>query len=222
MEKTPIEKLPYHIVVLHNSNSASHTAESGSTMVTASSEERPRPKSLTDLFLSFTWLAMQGFGGALAVAQRELVEKKRWLTTEEFAEEWAVAQILPGPNVVNLSVIIGGRHFGWRGALAALAGMLSLPLIGLILIAIAYAQFASHPGVAGALRGMSAIASGLIAGTGLKFVNTFKVHPLGALPCAILAVVAFAGVGLLRVPLPYIVLGVGALACGLTYRKIKQ
>lgn len=183
--------------------------------------ERPRPKSLTDLYLSFTWLAMQGFGGALAVAQRELVEKKRWLTIEEFAEEWAVAQILPGPNVVNLAVMIGGRNFGWRGALAALAGMLSIPLVVLLLIALAYAQFATNPGVTGALRGMSAVAAGLIAGTGLKFINAFKAHPLGILTCSALAIIAFVTVGLLRVPLPYVVLGLGGTACALTYRKIK-
>ena len=181
-----------------------------------------RPQSLADLYLSFTWLALQGFGGALAVAQHELVEKKRWLTNEEFAEEWAVAQILPGPNVCNLAVIMGSRYFGWPGALAALAGMLSIPLVLLLLLALVYTHFAAHPGVAGALRGMSAIAAGLIAGTGLKFVNTFKAHPLGLLPCAALAIVAFVGVGLLRVPLVYAVLGLGAIACGLTYRRIKK
>jgi chromate transporter len=182
---------------------------------------RSRPQSLTDLYLSFTWLALQGFGGALAVAQRQLVEKKQWLTIDEFAEEWAVAQILPGPNVVNLAVMTGGRAFGWPGALAALAGMLSLPLVLLLLLAIVYAQFATHPGVTGALRGMSAIAAGLIAGTGLKFVNTFKAHPLGALPCAALAIIVFVGVGLLHVPLGYAVIGLGSIACILTYRKLK-
>ncbi|MEO7939568.1 MAG: chromate transporter, partial [Burkholderiaceae bacterium] len=76
-----------------------------------------RPQSLSDLFWSLSWLALQGFGGVLAVVQRELVENKRWLTAEEFIDDWAVAQILPGPNVVNLSLMIGGRHFGLRGAL---------------------------------------------------------------------------------------------------------
>ena len=78
-----------------------------------------QPRSKTDLFVSFTLLALQGFGGVLAVVQRELVEKKRWMTREQFVEDWAVAQIMPGPNVVNLSLMIGGRYFGWRGALAA-------------------------------------------------------------------------------------------------------
>lgn len=82
------------------------------------------PRTRADLFWSFTWLALQGFGGVLAVVQRELVEKKRWLSREQFIEDWAVAQIMPGPNVVNLSMMIGDRHFGLSGALAALAGML--------------------------------------------------------------------------------------------------
>jgi chromate transporter len=81
--------------------------------------ERPRPTSLGDLFISFTALALQGFGGVLAIVQRELVERKRWLTREEFVEEWAVAQIMPGSYVVNLSLMMGGRWFGLPGALAA-------------------------------------------------------------------------------------------------------
>ena len=88
-----------------------------------------QPRSKTDLFVSFTLLALQGFGGVLAVVQRELVEKKRWMTREQFVEDWAVAQIMPGPNVVNLSLMIGGRYFGLAGALAGLAGMLTAPLL---------------------------------------------------------------------------------------------
>ena len=68
-----------------------------------------QPRSKTDLFVSFTLLALQGFGGVLAVVQRELVEKKRWMTREQFVEDWAVAQIMPGPNVINLALMIGGR-----------------------------------------------------------------------------------------------------------------
>ena len=84
-------------------------------------------------------LALQGFGGVLAVVQRELVDKKQWLTDQEFVENWAVAQILPGPNVVNLSLMIGDRYFGLRGALVALAGMLLFPLLIVLLIAIVFA-----------------------------------------------------------------------------------
>ncbi|WP_341921842.1 chromate transporter [Polaromonas sp. YR568] len=181
---------------------------------------RPQPQSLTDLFVSFTLLALQGFGGVLAVVQRELVEKKRWMTREEFVEEWAVAQIMPGPNVVNLSLMIGHRYFGLRGAMAALAGMLTVPLLVVLLLALVYAQFAGNPGVAGALRGMGAVAAGLIAATGLKLMGALKTHPLGLPICIVLAVACFAAIALLRLPLAYVLLGLGGLACTLTYRKL--
>lgn len=181
---------------------------------------RPQPQSLSDLFVSFTLLALQGFGGVLAVVQRELVEKKRWLTREEFVEEWAVAQIMPGPNVVNLSLMIGHRYFGLRGALAALAGMLTVPLVVVLLLALLYAQFAGHPGVAGALRGMGAVAAGLIAATGLKLMGALKQHPLGLTACIALALACFTGVALLRLPLAYVLLGLGFVACAITYRKL--
>ncbi len=184
--------------------------------------KRPQPESLTDLFVSFTLLALQGFGGVLAVVQRELVEKKRWLTREEFIEEWAVAQIMPGPNVVNLSLMIGHRYFGLRGAMAALAGMLSVPLVVVLLLALVYAQFAGHPGVAGALRGMGAVAAGLIAATGLKLIGALRNNPLGLPLCITLAVLCFAGIALLRLPLVYVLLGLGTLACTLTYKRLER
>ena len=183
-------------------------------------QARPQPGSLTDLFVSFTLLALQGFGGVLAVVQRELVEKKRWMTREEFVEEWAVAQIMPGPNVVNISLMIGHRYFGLPGAMAALAGMLTVPLVVVLLLALVYAQFSSHPGVAGALRGMGAVAAGLIAATGLKLMGALKTHPLGLPTCITLAVLCFVGIALLRLPLVYVLLGLGVVACTLTWRKL--
>src|SRR3954467_9352493 len=133
-----------------------------------------QPRSLTDLYVSFTLLALQGFGGVLAVVQRELVERKRWMTREEFVEEWAVAQIMPGPNVVNLSMMIGSRYFGLRGALTALAGMLTFPRVVVLCMALAYSHFADNPQVAGALRGMGAVAAGLIIATGIKLISALE------------------------------------------------
>lgn len=77
------------------------------------------PTSLRDLFVAFTLLAMQGFGGVLAVAQRELCDRRQWLTQAEFLRLLSTAQVLPGPNVCNLSLMIGDKFFGWRGALVA-------------------------------------------------------------------------------------------------------
>ena len=187
---------------------------------TASPAEVARPESPRDLFVSFTWLALQGFGGVLAVVQREMVEKKRWLSPDQFLEDWAVAQVLPGPNVINLSLMIGDRYFGLRGAIAAVAGMLTVPLFVILALALLYAQYAGHPQVAGALRGMGAVAGGLIAATGIKLVPQLRRHPLGFGVClAFVAVVAIAIAGL-RSPLLWVLLAFGGAACVWTWRKI--
>ena len=189
-------------------------------MQNVTDETPAQPKSLTDLFVSFTLLALQGFGGVLAVVQRELVEKKRWMTREEFIEEWAVAQIMPGPNVVNLSLMIGARYFGFKGAMAALAGMLAAPLVIVLLLALVYAQFAGHPGVQGALRGMGAVAAGLIAATGLKLFGALQKNVLGLTLCITLGVLCFIAIALLRWPLAYVLLGLGGMACAVAYKKL--
>lgn len=181
---------------------------------------RPQPASLADLFFSFTWLALQGFGGVLAVIQREMVERKRWLTQEEFLEDWAVAQIMPGPNVVNLSLMVGGRYFGLRGALTALAGMLTVPLVIVLVLGVLYTRFGDNPQMAGALRGMAAVSAGMIAATGVKLATALARHPLPlwlTLPITVLGVLM---VAVLRWPLLYILLGLGGIGCLLTYRKL--
>lgn len=179
------------------------------------------PRSLADLFLSFTHLSLQGFGGVLAIVQRELVERKRWLSKEEFVEEWAVAQILPGPNVVNMALMLGARYFGWRGALTALAGMLAAPLLLILVLALIYNEFAHYPQVAGAIRGMGAVAAGLIIASGLRLFGALKSNPLGRPLCMALGAACFLMVGILRWPLIYALLGLGAVACLLAYRRMK-
>jgi chromate transporter len=179
-----------------------------------------KPHSLTDLFWSFTLLALQGFGGVLAVVQRELVDKKQWLTREQFVEDWAVAQILPGPNVVNLSLMIGDRYFGLRGALVALAGMLVFPTLVVLLLASAFAGVADLPAAQGALRGMGAVAAGLIAATGLKLIPALTKNVMGALVCSALAAITFIAIALLRVPLVWVLLVVGGVACVWAFRQL--
>ncbi len=183
---------------------------------------RTQPQSLTDLFVSFTVLALQGFGGVLAVAQRELVERKRWYTNEEFVEEWSVAQIMPGPNVVNLAVMIGGRYFGVPGMLAALAGLFTGPLFVVLSLALLYAQFATHPGVIGALRGMGAVAAGLVVATGLRLATTLRHSALGVVLNSALGLLGFVAVALLRWPLIYVLLGLGSGVCVVACRRLGQ
>jgi chromate transporter len=172
----------------------------------------PRPASVRALFWAFSWLALQGFGGVLAVVQRELVEKRQWLTPEEFVEDWAVAQIMPGANVVNLALIVGDRYFGWRGALAALAGMLALPLCVVLALTVAMSELAHQSAIQGALRGMAAVSAGLIAGTGLKLVAALRLNTMGIGACAALAVLSFIAVALMRMPLVWVLLCLGVPA----------
>ena len=179
-----------------------------------------RPRSRTDLFVSFTLLALQGFGGVLAVVQRELVENKRWMTREEFVEEWAVAQIMPGPNVINLSITLGSRYFGLSGALVALAGMLTLPLLVVLALALVYAEFAGNPQVAGALRGMGAVAAGLITATGLKLIPALQRNVLGVPLSAALGVAALVAIAGLKLPLFWVLLVLGGIGCVLAFRKL--
>lgn len=181
---------------------------------------RNQPQSCTDLFVSMTLLALQGFGGVLAVVQRELVERKRWMTRDEFVEEWAVAQIMPGPNVVNLALMIGGRYFGLRGAMAALAGILLAPLVVVLMLALLYSRFADNPQLANALRGMGAVAAGLITATGLKLLAALRTHPLGLAACIAFGIATFIAIAVLRLPLAWVLAGLGGLSCWLTWQKL--
>jgi chromate transporter len=167
------------------------------------------PRSAIELFWAFTSLALQGFGGVLPVAQRELIEKRGWLTREEFAEALSIGQVLPGPNVCNLSLMIGDRFFGWRGALCALAGILAAPLVIVLTLATLYAQIASTPTAACAIRGMGAVAAGLIFAMAIKLAPTLKKNPLPLALCAAASLATWALVGAWRVPLAWVVLGLG-------------
>src|SRR5690349_1134588 len=147
-----------------------------------------RPASLRELFLVFTQLALQGFGGVLAVSEHVLVERKRWLTPAEYLDVFALCQVLPGPNVCNLALIVGDRFFGWRGGAVALAGLVAVPLAIVLALAVVYARFAHLPPIAGGLRAMGAVTAGLIIGTGLKLLPALQESPLGRPACALLIV----------------------------------
>ncbi|HJV59629.1 MAG TPA: chromate transporter [Albitalea sp.] len=178
------------------------------------------PRSPADLFWSFTWMALQGFGGVLPVAQRTLVERKRWMTREQFIETLAVSQVLPGPNVVNMSLMIGDRHFGLRGACAALGGMLLVPLLLVLALTALYGHFAAHPAVSGALRGMGAVAAGLVLSTALKLASTLRRNAMGLAASVAFAAITFVTIALLRWPLVWVLLGLGPVAVWVAWRRL--
>lgn len=181
-----------------------------------------RPLSRTDLYWTFTLLALQGFGGVLAVAQRVLCEQKRWLTREQFVEILAVGQVLPGPNICNVALMIGDRFFGWRGAFAALAGMVAIPAVLVLALTILYAEFATLPVVAGALKGMGAVSAGLIVATALKLMGALRTNPMGVPVCTGLGIAMFSAVALLRWPLAWMLLGLGLFACLFAWFRLSE
>lgn len=153
---------------------------------------RPR-----DLFLAFAQLALSGFGGVLPWAHRTLVERRGWLTQREFVDTLALGQLLPGPNIGNMAVMIGYRFAGYAGAAAALLGLVGGPFLIMIAVGLAYETWGTLPLVQHALSGMSAVAAGLILATALKMTGSLKRHWRPWL----FAALALAGVGVLRWPM---------------------
>ena len=182
----------------------------------------PRPASPAAVFWAFNRLALQGFGGVLAVAQRELVERRGWLDREQFLELLSMSQVLPGPNIVNLGLTLGDRWFGLRGAFAAMAGLLCVPLLIVLGLAALYGEFARWPAVAGALRGMGAVAAGLVLVTAWKLSSALRSNVLGVALCSLVAGLTFIAIAWLRWPLIGVLLLLGGGAVALAWAKLAR
>lgn len=186
------------------------------------SEPAAGPVSTLALFRACNGLALQGFGGVLPVAQRELVDRRAWVSRERFLELLSLAQVLPGPSVVNLLIMLGHGWFGWRGVVAAMTG---IPLVPLVLV-LTLAALAGHgrdlPAVAGALRGMGVVAAALVWSTAARLAPALRSHPLGLVFCLLFVALTVVGVGWMRWPLVAVVLGLGLPACGLAWWRLAR
>jgi len=178
----------------------------------ATSHPCPVPRSLFEVFGAFTWLAIQGFGGVLATSQHVLVEEKRWLTLDEYLEYLALSQMLPGATICNVALIVGRRFFGWRGAAAALGGLIVIPLAIVLAFTLLYVRYAAVAAVSGALAGMSTVAAGFIVGTAVKMISALRGNPLRGTASALLAGTTFVAIGVLRWPAAWVLPAIGALA----------
>jgi chromate transporter len=170
-----------------------------------------------DLFWGFFSIGINGFGGVMPWARRMLVEQRRWLTPEEFVDALAMCQFVPGPNVVNLAVALGGRFRGPFGALAGMLGILAAPMAIVIGAYMVLVQVAEAPVAIGAIRGMSAAASGLIVALAVK-VGTPLAKKRDWLGLAIAAAAALA-VGILRLPLLPALAVLAPLSIALHWRR---
>lgn len=167
-----------------------------------------RTVSKTELFLGCLKMGLLGFGGIAPWARHIIVEERRWLTDREFAEVLGMGQVLPGPNVMNASVIIGARFQGIPGALLCLLGQMAMPVVIVVVLAVLYDRLAAIPEVRAGLIGMAAASAGLVLGTAIKMIRNIKptVITLGIVG------LGFAAIALLRWPLVPVVVGLVALA----------
>jgi chromate transporter len=157
----------------------------------------PPTVRLRDLFGGFLGLGLSSFGGALPLARRAIVEKRKWLTSEEFTELLGLCQFLPGGNVINMSVAIGMRFCGLAGAFIALLGFVGGPALIVIGLGVIYEHTQNFPEVRHLFAGLSAAAAGLLISTAIKVAL-----PLRGKPAAIaIAVLGFIAIALLRLPL---------------------
>jgi chromate transporter len=175
----------------------------------------PVRKTPLEIFLTFTRITLSGFGGTGFWSRRMLIEKKAWLTHAEYVACQSLAQLLPGPNVFNLAVIVGHRHGGVPGSLAALSGLVLWPFLIMLGAGALYARYGELPIVERALHGVSAVAVGLLIANALKLSTVLSRHWRPWLFMGL----AFAGIGLLRLPLLTVVLVLGVLGMALAWRE---
>jgi chromate transporter len=175
----------------------------------------PAAVSLKDLFAGFLKVGMSGFGGVLPFARRMLVEDRRWLTADEFNEVVALAQFLPGPNIVNVSVIVGRRFQRAAGSFVAAFGLMLMPMVILLVLASLYAQVAQHPVVERATHGVSAAAAGLVFAVALKMAQPLRktIWKIG------IVLVAFAAIGLARLPLLWVLAVLVPVSFAIAWRQ---
>ncbi|MFC5474506.1 chromate transporter [Paraherbaspirillum soli] len=182
-------------------------------------EDGPRePITPRALFMAFAMIGLCGFGGILSWARRMLVDTKGWLTETEFTELLGFAQILPGANGTHLAVMFGLRCCGWRGAVAAVAGLLIPPFGILISLAVLYQWYGALPQVRGALKGMAAVAAGLSIDAGIRLA---RAQPRRA-RCFLLSAAAFVAIALLNLPLAGVMASLVPVSIGCELLLLRQ
>jgi chromate transporter len=182
---------------------------------TAQPQLPPQTPTLTQILVSFALISLYGFGGVLAWSRRMMVEERRWMTPEEFNDAYALCQFLPGPNIVNLSVVFGSRVRGVTGAAMALAGLLIPPVLIVTMLGMLYAAYGEVAQVGQALSGVVAAAAGLLIATVVKMTEPLlrDWRNLGF----VIAIAAFVAVGPLGWPLPWVFAVLAPLSVALAW-----
>ncbi|MCK1334929.1 chromate transporter [Bradyrhizobium sp. 38] len=175
----------------------------------------PVPPGLVALFLAFARMSLAGFGGVLVFARQAIVEQHRWMTADEFNETFALCHFLPGPNIVNLSMVFGARLRGIAGGIAAFAGLLLPPTLIVTVLAIIYARFGDVEVLRRILAGISCAAVGLLIAVVFRMMTPLlKRLDVVAL---ILMLAVFLAIGVVRLPLQAVLLVAIPVSVGATF-----
>ena len=168
--------------------------------------------------MGFLTIGLQGFGGVLPFARRMLVDQRRWLDAREFTEVLSLSQFLPGPNIVNVSIIVGNRFRGPLGSLAATLGLMLMPFVIVLAVAALYARFADLAPVRGATTGVSAAATGLVMATGFRMAQQLKHVPWHIVMCAF----TFVAIALLRLPLLWVLAAFAPISVAIAWWLMRR
>lgn len=175
--------------------------------------------TLSEMFLGFLGISLSGFGGVMPWAQRVLVERKKWLTPEKFAEDVALAQFLPGPNIINLSIVVGSRFHGPLGSLVACSGLIGAPAALMMVLGTLYGRYGDAAWLNGPLAGLSASAAGLVIAMAAKLATPlFRGQRLMAIA---IALISFVAIGFLRVPLWWVLFIFGPLSVAAFWWRLR-
>ncbi|MBR1187530.1 chromate transporter [Bradyrhizobium sp. AUGA SZCCT0160] len=174
----------------------------------------PNQPGLLELFVAFAKMSLAGFGGVLVWARRGIVDQHRWMTAEEFNETFALCHFLPGPNIVNLSVVFGSRFRGIAGGIAAFAGLVGPPMVIATILAALYARYGEIDALRRILAGVSCAAVGLLIAVVFKMMMPLiKKRDLVGL---VILLAVFIAIGVLRLPLQTVLLVAVPLSLGIT------
>lgn len=174
--------------------------------------------TLIGILRAFAVVSVSGFGAALPWARRMIVDRRRWMTADEFNEAFALSQFLPGPNTVNFAIVFGARFGGAPGAAMALLGLMGPPLVIITALAVLYDRYGDVGVLNRILAGIAAAAAGMMIAMVVRMIAPlFKRLDW---PPAV-AIVAFVCVALIQWPLPLVFLGIAPVSVALAWVKTK-
>jgi chromate transporter len=184
----------------------------------ATTHVSPRP-TLLGLFLIFSRIGLTSFGGGLSGwLLREFVQDRNWISEEDFLNGLALSQALPGINVKNMAIWIGHRLLGWRGAAVAVAGIVVPPAFVIILLGTVVGALILHPVTQVLIAGAAAAATGLSLSMGVVTARRVRRQ---LLPLLLMAA-TFLAIGILRLPLVWVVLIGGGISIFYEYVAIRR